>query len=43
MKILIGKEMANVMMEITMKVVNTMEEIVVDQMSRLIFAVNVNV
>ena len=31
------------MMEITMKDVNMMEEIVVDQMSILIFAVNVNV
>ena len=43
MKILIGKEMANVMMEITMKVVNTMEEIVVDQMLTLLIALNVNV
>jgi len=42
-KILIGKEMVPVMMEITMKDVNTMEEIVVDQMSILTFVVNVNV
>ena len=37
------KEMGSVMMETTMKAVNTMEEIVVDQMSTLNFAMNVNV
>ena len=39
----ITKEMASVMMEITMKDVNTMEEIVVDQISILLIAVYVNV
>ena len=41
--ILITQEMASVMMEITMEDVNTMEEIVVDQMLTVLFAMNVNV
>ena len=40
---LITKEMASVMMKITMNAVNTMVEIVVDQMSTLHIAVYVNV
>ena len=43
MNLLITKGMASVMMETTIKDVNTMEEIVVGQMSTLIIVVNVNV
>ena len=40
---LISKEMAYVMMKTTMKHVNTMEEIAVDQMLILLTALSVNV
>ena len=43
MNFLITKGMASVMMETTIMDVNTMEEIVVGQMSTLIIVVNVNV
>ena len=40
---LISREMASVMMKTTMKHVNTMEEIAVDQMLILVTALSVNV
>ena len=40
---LISREMASVMMNTTMKHVNTMEEIAVDQMLILVTALSVNV
>ena len=43
MHFLISKEMGNVMMKTTMKHVNTMEEIAVDQMLILVTALSVNV
>ena len=43
MNFLISKEMANVMIKTTMKHVNTMEEIAVDQMLILVTALSANV
>ena len=43
MNFLISKEMANVMMKTTMKHVNTMEAIAVDQMLILVTALSANV